>query len=249
MAAGLFRTTRPGASALAICRHGVVLLPCSERAKVTAFPQHLNSLPCPVGQLVNSASTSLSSSAMLINDFRPSHPNKAFDPARSAEPPPAVIPVLSSTLLPGFIGRNFITTTASSATSHPLRPWLSPWTAISGHAGYGVRLPRLLHRLPVNDATLKHSTGLTEYRASRYFARLPTCTAESGSLALCTVNFLWLPSDPTVGQWRPCHSDCLPLGRGDVAFFQATGFAGFAGQTKNPDTCRYRGSSYLGAWR
>lgn len=38
-------------------------------------------------------------------------------------------------------------------------------------SGCGVRLPRLLHRLPVNDATLKHSPGLTEYRASRYFAR------------------------------------------------------------------------------
>ena len=200
LAAGLFRTTRPGTSALAICRHGVVLLPRSERAKATAFPQHLNSRPYPVGQLVNAASTFHSSSAILVNDFRPSHPARAFDPARPTEPPPAVVPVLSSALLPGFTGRNFITTTASSATSHPWQPWLSPWQAISGMAGYGVRLPRLLHRLPVNDATLKHSTGLTEYRASRYFARLPTCAAEAGSLALCTADFLWLPSDPTVGQ-------------------------------------------------
>lgn len=100
------------------------------------------------------------------------------------------------------------------------------------YAGYGVRLPRLLHRLPVNDATLKHSTGLTEYRASRYFARLPTCAAEAGSLALCTVDLLWLPSDLTVGQWRPCQSDYLPPSRGDATFFQVTGFAGFAGQTK-----------------
>jgi hypothetical protein len=40
--------------------------------------------------------------------------------------------------------------------------------------GLGVRLPQLLHWLPVNDLTLKHKTGLTEYWASRYFARLPT---------------------------------------------------------------------------
>lgn len=200
LAAGLFQTTRSGTSALAICRHGIALLPGSENIGATAFPQHPSARPCPVGQLVNAASTSRSSSAILVNDFRPSHPAKAFDLVRPAEPPPAVVPVLSSTLLPGFTGQNFLTTTASSATSHLLWPWLSPCTTTSGSAGFGVRLPRLLHRLPVNDATLKHSTGLTEYRASRYFARLPTWTAEAGSLALCTVNFLWLPSDPTVSQ-------------------------------------------------
>jgi len=88
--------------------------------------------------------------------------------------------------------------------------------------------------LPVRNPTLKHKTGLTEYRASRYFARLPSCLAESGSLALCTSNFLWLPSDPAVGQQRPCHSDYLPLSQGDSGFFQPDGFASFAGQTKNP---------------
>lgn len=200
LAAGLFQAIRPGTSALAICRHGIALLPCSENTGATALPQHPDARPCPVGQLVNTASTARSSSVTLVNDFRPSHPTRAFGPDRSAGPPPAVVPVLSSTLLPGFSGRNFLTTTASSATSHPLRPWLTPWTTTSGLSGYGVRLPRLLHRLPVNDATLKHSTGLTEYRASRYFARSPTWAAEAGSLALCTVNVLWLPSDPTVGR-------------------------------------------------
>ena len=86
--------------------------------------------------------------------------------------------------------------------------------------------------VPVRNATLKHVIGLTEYRASRYFARLPTNTAVSGSLSLCTSNFLWLPSDPTVSQWRPCQSDYLPLSRGDSALFQTDGFAGFAEQTK-----------------
>ena len=100
--------------------------------------------------------------------------------------------------------------------------------------GSNARLPQLLHWLPVRNSTLKHKTGLTEYRASRYFARLPTCLAESGSLSLCTSNFLWLPSDPAVGQPRPCHSDYLPLSQGDSGFFQPDGFASFAGQTKKP---------------
>jgi len=205
LAVGLFRTPRPGTSTQAICRHGVVLLPCSERAKATAFPQHLNSLPCPVGQLVNAAPTFHSSSVMLINDFRPSHPTKTFGLARSAEPPPAVVPVLSSTLLPGLSAMDGVNAVFLQEQKNCQRPelhhyygficHLAPITALAfalvrnlrHHAGCGVRLPRLLHRLPVNDATLKHSTGLTEYRASRYFARLPTCTAEAGSLALCTV--------------------------------------------------------------
>ena len=29
---------------------------------------------------------------------------------------------------------------------------------------------------------------------------------------------------------------CLPLSQGDATFFQVAGFAGFAGQTKNPST-------------
>ncbi len=104
--------------------------------------------------------------------------------------------------------------------------------------GSSARLPQLLHRLPVRDPTLKHITGLTEYRASRYFARSPTCAAESGSLALCTSDFLWLPSDPAVGQQRPCQSDYLPLSQGDAGFFQPAGFASFAGQTKDPASLR-----------
>jgi hypothetical protein len=54
--------------------------------------------------------------------------------------------------------------------------------------------------VPVRHTTLKHSVGLTEYWASRYFGRLPTNTAEAGSFAPCTSHFLWLPSDPTVSQ-------------------------------------------------
>ncbi|MGE4403684.1 MAG: hypothetical protein AB7F61_18690 [Desulfobulbus sp.] len=60
----------------------------------------------------------------------PSHDAAAFGAPR---PPPTrrrVVPVFSSSRLPAFIGRNFLTTTESSATSHhiaealglPLRP-------------------------------------------------------------------------------------------------------------------------------
>ena len=52
--------------------------------------------------------------------------------------------------------------------------------------------------LPVNDPILNHATGLTRYWALRYLARLPTRCAESGSLTLCAVHFLSLPSDPAV---------------------------------------------------
>jgi len=50
----------------------------------------------------------------------------------------------------------------------------------------------------MNYPILNHATGLTRYRASRYLARLPTRYAESGSLTLCAVHFLSLPSDPAV---------------------------------------------------
>lgn len=46
------------------------------------------------------------------------------------------------------------------------------------------RLPQL-PPAPISYATLYHSTGLTRYRASRYFARLPSRSAVTGSLALC----------------------------------------------------------------
>ena len=52
--------------------------------------------------------------------------------------------------------------------------------------------------LPVNYPILNHATGLTRYWALRYLARLPTRCAESGSLTLCAVHFLSLPSDPAV---------------------------------------------------
>ncbi len=110
-----------------------------------------------------------------------------------------VSPVFPSTPLLAFTGRTLLTTTRSSATSHQHEASAFTLNLCFRHLpGCGVRLPQLLHWLPVSYTTLKHVVGLTEYRASRYFGRLPTNTAESGSLALCTADFLWLPSDPSV---------------------------------------------------
>ncbi|WP_207222913.1 hypothetical protein, partial [Vibrio vulnificus] len=47
-----------------------------------------------------------------------------------------------------------------------------------------------------------------------------------------------LPSDPAVGQQRPCNSDYLPLSQGDSGFFQPDGSASFAGQTKKSGKSR-----------
>ena len=141
--------------------------------------------------------------------------------------------VLPSTPLLAFIGLALLTTTGSSATSHSQHSWITPWTIrptiwLDPMPGFPSYCTGSLLEIPPSNT----KTGLTEYRASRYFARLPTCLAESGSLSLCTSNFLWLPSDPAVGQQRPCHSDYLPLSQGDSGFFQPDGFASFAGQTK-----------------
>jgi len=83
----------------------------------------------------------------------------------------------------------------------PLRSVSSLLLSFTIRSGYSGRndmgFPSYL-RFPVNSPILKHVTGLTKYRASRYFARLPTRSAESGSLSLCAVHFLSLPSDPAV---------------------------------------------------
>ena len=60
------------------------------------------------------------------------------------------------------------------------------------------RPPQLLCELPVDNSILNHVVRLTRYVTSRSFARLSPHAAESGSLALCTVYFLLLPSDPSV---------------------------------------------------
>jgi len=68
--------------------------------------------PTEQGETLSESSVSASS---------PSHTDLTFDQVDPTASKAAVIPVLSSTLLPGFTGRNFFTTTGSSATSHALQ--------------------------------------------------------------------------------------------------------------------------------
>ncbi len=54
-------------------------------------------------------------------------------------------------------------------------------------------------RLPVNYTILLHKLILFRFWVLSYFADLPHLNCRfPGLLALCVVNFLWLPSDPTV---------------------------------------------------
>jgi len=77
-------------------------------------------VPCSVEQLV--------SGTIIIHNFQkysnilpPFAPDQAFDSGQPLQTKLQIIPVLPSTLLPAFTGRNFITTTDSSATSHRIR--------------------------------------------------------------------------------------------------------------------------------
>ena len=110
----------------------------------------------------------------------------------------SVSSVLPSTLLPGFIGRKFNTTTGSSATRQSISPSLSLLLSGDICLQNSTGLPRLISAPCERSHPQSLNCSLSEYRASPYFAGLPTAGAESGSLTLCTVHFLSLPSDPTV---------------------------------------------------
>jgi hypothetical protein len=83
----------------------------------------------------------------------------------------------------------------------------------------------------VNNSILNHVTGLTRFRASRYFARLPSRTAESGSLALCTVHFLSLPSDPAVARSALAIRIVFPLA-GVTPAYRRLGLPAMPGKQK-----------------
>jgi len=89
--------------------------------------------------------------------------------------------------------------------------------------------------LPVNYPILNHATGLTRYRASRYFARSPTRSAESGSLALCAVHFLSLPSDPAVTSNALAIRIVFPLAGVTPVSCNRTGLPATLGKQKTPD--------------
>ncbi len=62
--------------------------------------------------------------------------------------------------------------------------------------------------------------------------------AESRSLSLWTINLLSLPSDTTVGRRRPCESNSLPHGPGEVAEYQRLGWPASLGKQKRPHAKR-----------
>ena len=71
-------------------------------------------------------------------NFTPSHIAGALAFLQPLHIKMQVIPVFSSTPLPGFIGGNFITTTGSSATRQSIPPFLS--LLLSGGFPYGALL-------------------------------------------------------------------------------------------------------------
>lgn len=131
--------------------------------------------PAPSGGLCPDSPLS-SDLRNLRTNVIPSHDVAAFG---SPRPPPTrrrVVPVLPSRRLPAFIGRNFITTTESSATSHRFTP-ASGLPLRCGLSGNRPPAPETIRGfpsylgLPVSYRILKHASGLTRYRALRYFAR------------------------------------------------------------------------------
>jgi hypothetical protein len=133
------------------------------------------------------------------NELPPFAPRQGFwRPTRPADHaaghPGFVLQTVTSFLWPGL--RHYYGFICHLA---PLRSTLSLLLCLTIRKPHGTiqGFPSYLG-LPVNYATLSHSTGLTRNRASRYLARLPTREAVTGSLALCAAHFLSLPSDPAV---------------------------------------------------
>ena len=79
-----------------------------------------------------------------------------------------VIAVFSSTRLPGFTGRDLLTTTESSVTSHHLCHFLSCLLKRRYRrqlVANDARLPQPLCWLPVDNHILKHVLPFSTYRA------------------------------------------------------------------------------------
>ena len=129
-----------------------------------------------------------------------------------------------------------------AGTSSLLRIHLPPYTAsvslelpleppYPNHQRNDVRLPQLL-RAPCERSHPQSHCRSDQVPGFTLFCTFP--------LLLCRIRFACavyhsLPIAsfrPCRCRQRPCDSDCLPLGRGGVRFFQRTGFARLAGQTK-----------------
>jgi len=173
-----------------------------------------------------------SRSGSLQMNFLPSHNVRAFGAWHLPRTKPRVVPVFSSRLLPAFSGRDFVTTTESSATLHRfVRPWVSSWVSLSADCADDTRLPQLLRtpRVLLHPHSRHGSDQESGFALSctltHPWSRIRFACAVCSSLPIASFR-------PCRYRQRPCDSDCLPPGRGDACFFQQAGFARYAGQTK-----------------
>jgi len=112
--------------------------------------------PAPSGGLCPDSPSS-SDFGNLRTNFIPSHDTAAFGSPRPPQTRRRVVPVLPSRRLPAFIGRNFITTTESSATSHRIVwPRVSPCAALFRKPTAGSRNDTRLPQLPRVPCELPH---------------------------------------------------------------------------------------------
>ncbi|VGO19783.1 hypothetical protein SCARR_01842 [Pontiella sulfatireligans] len=210
------------------------------------LPQHLlrrNSLP-PARSFPSSPKARLSTAYLprtasrqptkLSSKLHPFASSRRFWPSTAPANKPQVDPVLPSTPSRAFTGRIFITTTGSSA---PLHVSPNPLNFSSWHRA--IALTRKPYRASpvITPAPRERSHPQSHAQSVRVsgFALFCTLTHHACRIRFTTVMYRSLPIAsfrPRRYQQRPCDSDSLPLGRGVIAFFQATGFAGFAGQTK-----------------
>jgi hypothetical protein len=70
-----------------------------------------------------------------------------------------------------------------------------------------IRLSPVNTLVPVNNLILNHTISMLRHQALRYFARLPTNSAETGSLALCYCLLPIASFTRNRYQFRTCNSD------------------------------------------
>lgn len=110
-------------------------------------------------------------------------------------------------------------------------PWLSPCSILSINSN-SAGLPQLISWLPVYNRILNHMNDLIRYWASLYFAKLPVIPAVSGSLSLCTIHFLLLPSNPAVASYALAIRINFPLIKVLSPSFRRPGLPALLGKQK-----------------
>ena len=124
-------------------------------------------------------------------------------PRRTA---PAVVLVFSSTPLPGFAGKDFLTTTGSSATLQSVSTFLSHLVSVDYHGMNSAGLPRLI------SGPWKRSHPQTRTRFVRVWgvALIGRLTHRASRIRFACAMYRFLPIAsfrPFRYQKRPCDSD------------------------------------------